>query len=99
MCMSASAFCSPGRLRAKTESMSADHNWRFARTAIFDRNGFVVTPIAPRCRPKSSSSDSAESCHHLVGVSLMTQSRYVPMDLLEVSVYLGAQLPGDVRRA
>ena len=74
-CINASAFCSGGRLRASTSSMCDAQISRFARTAMFERNGLVVTPMAPRSRPSASSAVSAESCHHLVGVSWMTQSR------------------------
>ncbi len=55
--------------------MAAPHSARSLFSAMFDRNGFVVTPIAPRSRPRSNSASSAESCHHFVRVFSMTQLR------------------------
>ncbi len=73
----ASALASGGNWRASTASMSAAQIPRSLTSARLERNGLVVTPTAPRSNPRSSSAASAESCHHLVGVFLMTQLRYV----------------------
>src|SRR5437762_4236852 len=79
--ISASALASAGSFWASTASISALQSARFFCNAAADRTGLVVTPTAPRSRPRSSSADSAESCHHFVLVFSMTQFRYVPLTI------------------
>ena len=64
--------------RAPRRSPAA-HAALFLASATLVRNGLVVTPTAPRSRPRWSSAGSAESCHHDVFVFSTSQLRYVPV--------------------
>src|ERR1017187_8440896 len=77
MRINASAFASGGSFCDRTSSMAGAHSSRSLFSATLPRNGLVVTPTAPRARPRSSSAASAESCHHLVAVFSITHWRYV----------------------
>src|ERR1039457_6517043 len=59
--------------------MSSAHSSRLALRAVFAYTGLVVTPVAPRSRPTANSFGSAESCHHVVLVSVASQFKYVSL--------------------
>src|ERR1035437_7432953 len=81
--ISASAFCSAGSPCAITASISGSPLGRLLARATADKYGLQVTPPAPRSRANSPT--SAESCHQLVFVFLMTQFKYVLSFMIDVS--------------
>src|ERR1035438_3864798 len=77
MRVSASALASGGSFCANTSWIAGAHSSRSLCNARLARYGLVVTPTAPRARPRSSSAASAESCHQMVAVFSITHWRYV----------------------